>query len=63
MGISLIQFNAEAGIIRCPLAQKQNVITLLSSIKKIGVDKTEIISTATSGTIKSLKQKHLCNSL
>jgi RNase P/RNase MRP subunit POP5 len=63
MGITLIQFNGKAGIIRCPLAQKQNTIHLLYSVKKIGVEKTEITTVGTSGTIKSLKKKHLCNIL
>lgn len=58
MGIRLIQWNGKAGIIRCPLPQKQNTIHLLSSLQRIDDEAITITTIATSGTIKSLKQNH-----
>lgn len=57
MGITLIKFDGENGIIRCNHIEKENTINMLKSIKKVN-DKTVSLETiGTSGTIKSLLKK------
>jgi RNase P/RNase MRP subunit POP5 len=58
IGIRLIRFEDESGIIKCNHIEKENVINLLKSIKKIDNYDVEVDTIATSGTIKSLINKH-----
>lgn len=59
-GLYLIRYNDRGiGIVRCKHTEKENIIKLLISIKKIGCIKTNIDTIATSGTIKSLINKHI----
>ena len=57
MGIRLIKFNGENGILRCSHIEKDNAIKLLKSINKISSNKVEIETVRTSGTIKTLEKK------
>ena len=59
MGIYLIRFNGEQGIVKCNHVEKENTIKLLKSIKQISSKKVEIETLGTSGTIKSLIKKHM----
>ena len=59
MGLFIVRFNGEQGIIRCKHIEKDNTIKLLTSIGKIGSKKVKIDTIATSGTIKSLVKKHM----
>jgi RNase P/RNase MRP subunit POP5 len=59
MGIRIIRVNGNTGIIKCNHIEKNNVITLLKSIKKIGSQNVDIDTIATSGTIRSLVNKHM----
>ena len=61
MGIRVIKFNGDFGIIRCNYLEKDNIIKLLNSINKINNNKIKIKTIATSGTIKSLENKHMLN--
>ncbi|UCD13678.1 MAG: hypothetical protein JSW60_08995 [Thermoplasmatales archaeon] len=57
MGIRLIRFNGNTGILKCNHLEKGNSIMLLQSIKKIGSKNVEVATIATSGTIRSLIKK------
>jgi len=59
MGIFLIRFDGEKGIIRCKHTEKDNTIDLLKSIKQISSNKVNISTLGTSGTIKALTRKHM----
>jgi RNase P/RNase MRP subunit POP5 len=59
MGIYLIRFNGEKGIIKCSHIEKENTIELLKSIKKIASFNVKIDTIGTSGTIKALVKKHM----
>jgi len=59
----LTRFNGKQGIIRCNHLDKEDVITLIYSIKSISNDIVEIKTLGTSGTIKSLIKKHMDKSL
>ena len=59
MGIYLIRFNGEQGIVKCNHVEKENTIKLLKSIKQISSDKVKIETLGTSGTIKTLLKKHM----
>ena len=61
MGIRLIRFDGVAGILKCNHLEKENAIMLLKSIKKIGSKDVEVVTIATSGTIRSLVKKHMAN--
>ena len=61
MGIKLIRFDGTKGIIKCNHLEKENAIMLLQSIKKMQSKKVEIVTIATSGTIRSLVKKHTVN--
>ena len=50
----LIRYDGKKGIIKCNHIEKENTIKLLTSIKKVKIE-----TVGTSGTIKSLIQKHL----
>jgi len=63
MGIYLIRFDGEKGIVRCNHIEKDNTIKLLRSIKGIGTKKVSIETLGTSGTIKSLIKKHMQNKI
>lgn len=59
MGIYLIRFDGEQGIVKCNHTEKENTIKLLKSIKQISSDNVEIETLGTSGTIKALIKKHM----
>lgn len=59
MGLRLIRFDGEKGILRCNHVEKDNTIKLLMSIKSVSSEKVEIETVGTSGTIKSLVSKHM----
>jgi RNase P/RNase MRP subunit POP5 len=59
MGISLIRFDGNKGIIRCNHIEKENTIKLLKSIKTISSYKVDVETLGTSGTIKALVRKHM----
>ena len=59
MDIRLIKFNGSYGIIQCNYKEKENTIMLLKSIKRISTNKVKIKTIATSGTIRSLINKHM----
>ena len=59
MGIRIIRINGNYGIIKCNHVEKNNLINLLKSIKKIGSKDVKIDTIATSGTIRSLVNKHM----
>ncbi len=61
MGLYLIRFDGDKGILKCNHVEKENTIKLLKSIKKISSKKVEIETLGTSGTIKSLVKKHMNN--
>ena len=57
--LKLIKFKNNYGIIRCKHTEKENIITLLRSIDKVGNISVKIETIATSGTIKALIRKHM----
>lgn len=59
MGINLIKFDGEKGILRCSHTQKDNAIDLINSIKKVNNKEVKFNTVATSGTIKSLVKKYM----
>ena len=59
MGIRLIRFEENKGIVKCNHIEKENTINLLRSIKKISSRKISIDTLGTSGTIKTLIGKHM----
>ena len=59
MGIRIIKFNGSAGILRCNYLERENTIQILKSIKILNFKKVKIETIATSGTIKSLLNKHM----
>ena len=61
MGIRLIRFDGETGIIKCNHVEKENTIKLLKSIDNVSYQKVKIETIGTSGTIKALVEKHMSN--
>ena len=61
MGMRLIRFDGTVGILKCSHLEKENTIMLLQSIKKIESKNVEVVTVATSGTIRSLVKKHMTN--
>jgi RNase P/RNase MRP subunit POP5 len=59
LGIYLIRFKGEQGIVKCNHVEKEKTIKLLESIKQISSAKVKIETLGTSGTIKSLIKKHM----
>ncbi len=59
LGLYLIRFNGEQGILQCKHTEKENAIQLLRSIKKVSSKNVQIETLGTSGTIKSLIKKHM----
>jgi RNase P/RNase MRP subunit POP5 len=59
MGIRLIRFEENKGIVKCNHIEKDNTINLLKSIQAISSNKININTLGTSGTIKALISKHL----
>jgi RNase P/RNase MRP subunit POP5 len=57
-GIQLIRFNGTQGILRCTQLNKDQTLSLLSSISTIKKQKVEITPLGASGTIKSMVQKY-----
>ena len=50
MGLYVIRFNGEKGIVKCNHVEKENTIKLLNSIEKISSYKVNIQTVGTSGT-------------
>ena len=61
MGLYVVRFNGEKGIVKCNHIEKENTIKLLNSIEKISSYKISIQTVGTSGTIKSLLRKHMAD--
>ena len=61
MGLYVVRFNGEKGIVKCNHVEKENTIKLLNSIEKISSYKVNIKTVGTSGTIKSLLRKHMAD--
>lgn len=61
MGVYLIRFNEDKGIVRCNHIEKENTIKLLQSITNVSSQKVNIKTLGTSGTIKALIKKHMMN--
>jgi len=61
MGIRLIRFQENKGIVKCNHIEKDNTISVLRSIRDISSCKIKIDTLGTSGTIKSLISKHMSN--
>ena len=61
MGIRLIRFEENKGIVKCNHIEKDNTINLLRSINKISTYKIKVDTLGTSGTIKALIHKHMSN--
>jgi len=59
LGVDVIRFNGEKGIVRCSHTQKEDIIKILNSITSISGKKVKIETVGTSGTIKKLVQKHM----
>ena len=59
MGLYVVRFNGEKGIVKCNHLEKENTIKLLNSIEKISSHNVNIRTVGTSGTIKSLLRKHM----
>ena len=59
LGICLIRFDGEKGILRCNHTEKEKTIELIESIKTINGEDLKFKTIATSGTIKSLNKKHM----
>lgn len=60
MGIFLVRFDGNEGVLRCKHIEKENVINLLNSINRINKNDAIVKTIGTSGTIKSLIKKHSC---
>ena len=56
--IFLTRFNGKKGIVRCKHTEKENTIKLLQSISELNGKPVIVKTIATSGTIKTLVQKH-----
>ena len=61
MGLYVVRFNGEKGIVKCNHVEKENTIKLLNSIEKISSYKVNIQTVGTSGTIKSILRKHMAD--
>jgi len=59
MGLFLLRFDGEQGIVRCRHTEKENTIDFLTSINEIKENKVQIETLGTSGTIKALVKKHM----
>ncbi|HWR64069.1 MAG TPA: Rpp14/Pop5 family protein [Candidatus Thermoplasmatota archaeon] len=53
----VVQFDGTQGILKCHYTEKDHVIQLLLSIKKIGTKPVMISTRSTSGTIRGLAEK------
>jgi len=59
LGLWVIQFNGTDGIVKCHYIEKDHVIQLLLSIKKIGDVSVNVTTEMTSGTIQGLSKEKL----
>ncbi len=59
LGIYLIRLNQKYGIVKCNHIEKEKTIKLMKSIKKIDLAEVKIETLGTSGTIKTLVNKHI----
>ena len=57
LGLRIIKFNGNTGIIKCNHREKERTIQLLQSLKKINLKPVTVITFITSGTIRGLKYK------
>jgi len=54
----VVYFDGTRGILKCRHTEKERVINLLCSLKKIDMVPVTVTTISTSGTIHGLKQKH-----
>ena len=59
LGLWVVQFNGDTGIIKCNYTEKEHTIQLLQSLKKIGLKSVTFTTSATSGTIRGITHKKL----
>ncbi len=57
MRLWVVQFDGTQGILKCHYTEKEHVIQLLLSIKKIGTKPVTVTTCSTSGTIRGLAHK------
>jgi RNase P/RNase MRP subunit POP5 len=57
LGLWVIQFDGDTGIIKCNYTEKEHTIQLLQSLKKIGSKSVTFATSATSGTIRGITNK------
>ena len=62
LGLWVIQFDGNTGIIKCNYTEKEHTIQLLQSLKKIGSKSVTFTTSATSGTIRGITHKKLKHS-
>lgn len=57
LGLWVVQFDGNTGIIKCNYTEKEHTIQLLQSLKKIGSRSVTFITSTTSGTIRGITNK------
>jgi RNase P/RNase MRP subunit POP5 len=57
----VVQFDGTQGVLKCHYTEKEHIIQLLLSIKKIGTKPVSITTRSTSGTIRGLGNKKQTN--
>ena len=57
LGLWVVQFDGNTGIIECNYTEKEHTIQLLQSLKKIGSRSVTFITSTTSGTIRGITNK------
>ena len=62
LGLWIIQFDGNTGIIKCNYTEKEHTIQLLQSLKTIGSKSVVCTTSATSGTIHGITHKKLTHS-
>jgi RNase P/RNase MRP subunit POP5 len=63
LGLWVVQFDGNTGIIKCNYTEKEHTIQLLQSLKKIRSQSVIFTTYATSGTIRGITDKKLKHSL
>ena len=57
LGLWIVQFDGNTGIIKCNYTEKEHTIQLLQSLKTIGSKSVTCTTSATSGTIHGITHK------
>jgi RNase P/RNase MRP subunit POP5 len=63
LGLWVVQFDGNTGIIKFNYTEKEHTIQLLQSLKKIGLKSVAFTTYTTSGTIRGIIDKKLKHSL